>query len=336
MKKSILTTTLSAMFLLFSVQIHAEEQKIEKKFSSKSTISISTISGNCMIYKGETNEIIVSLNYTYPSKCFDYSIDEKSNAIKISERFSGSCSGESEWVITVPQTTKVDVNTVSGDVLVVGINAEVNVNTVSGDITLQSIIAERVVAKTASGDLELSKVSSELSFTTASGDININGASGEYRISSASGGFEAKDFNGNLSLSTASGDVDLISSTGSFSLKTASGDINAETVILSGESEFSTASGDVKVSLKKSPDNDLKLATASGDVILDYNGNALNGNFEFTAKVDKGKIVSPVGFDKEEVITKNGDEYDVKSFTIGNSSPEIKLKTASGSVKLVK
>jgi len=119
-------------------------------------------------------------------------------------------------------------------------------------------------------------------------------------------------------------------------VKTASGEVVAADNELSGSSVFSSASGDVEVSLSKSQLHDLKLSTASGDVVLKYNGNQMLGTFEFTAKVDQGKIISPVKFDKEVVITRNGDEYDVKSFTLGNATPSIVLKTASGTAKLVK
>lgn len=336
MKKNAIKSLLVLVFVVFATQLNAEEKKIEKKFNAKSEISVSTISGNCMVYKGETNEILISLTHDYSNECFEYTIDESSNSINIIERFHGSCSGESEWIITVPQNTNVDIKTVSGDVLVVGVNADIDLSTVSGDIALQSIVSEKVNAKTVSGDFKVSKVSSELSFSSASGDINISGASGSFSLSGASGDLNADEFNGKLSVSTASGDLTLNNSKGVYTLKTASGDISAEGNIIEGESVFSTASGDVEVGLNQKLNSDLKLSSASGDVTLNYNGNELEGNFEFQAKVDKGKIVSPVKFDKEEVITKSGDEYNVKSFTAGSKSIKIKLKTASGTVKLVK
>ncbi|RLD82125.1 MAG: hypothetical protein DRJ10_05370 [Bacteroidetes bacterium] len=88
--------------------------------------------------------------------------------------------------------------------------------------------------------------------------------------------------------------------------------------------------------MAKSSSYDLTLSSASGDVTLNYNGNDLSGFYEFTARVKKGRIISPVKFDKEEVIEKNGKKYDVKSFTKGNSSPIILIKTSSGTAKLIK
>ena len=137
-------------------------------------------------------------------------------------------------------------------------------------------------------------------------------------------------------IKTASGEINISDSKGEFTLGTASGDIEASNMEFTAESSLSTASGEISVELAKSLTYDMTLSTASGNVDLDYNGNDVKGFFEFTARKDKGKIVSPFKFDKEEVIEKNGKEYDKKSFTKGGVSPKVYLKTASGTVRLEK
>ncbi|PKP35656.1 MAG: hypothetical protein CVT98_10075, partial [Bacteroidetes bacterium HGW-Bacteroidetes-15] len=146
--------------------------KIEKSYSAKPSISISTVSGDCLVYKGETNQVIISLTFTYPTDCFAYEINEDANSISINEKFNGRCKGQSEWIITVPKNTEVEINSASGKILVVGTTANVNANTASGEISIQSVNAKSVNARTASGDLNLVKVVAEVSLKTASGDIN--------------------------------------------------------------------------------------------------------------------------------------------------------------------
>jgi DUF4097 and DUF4098 domain-containing protein YvlB len=176
----------------------------------------------------------------------------------------------------------------------------------------------------------------EVRFSSASGDFYMNGIHNGVKASTASGDLTVKNTVGNVDLNTASGDIEVEFTKGSFDLSSASGDVDAVSVEITDESYFSSASGDVGVVLLKSSDYDLKLSSASGNSVLDYNGNEIKGFFEFTARVDKGDIISPIAFDKEEVIEKYDHEYDVKSFTKGNSSPKITLKTASGKAKLIK
>ncbi|UCD37294.1 MAG: DUF4097 family beta strand repeat protein, partial [Fidelibacterota bacterium] len=137
-------------------------------------------------------------------------------------------------------------------------------------------------------------------------------------------------------------DIDINNASGRFEVDNASGDIEAKSVTIEDDSNFDTASGDVLVSLAKSSEYDLELDAASGDVVLDYNGNPVTGYFEFTARMDRGRIVSPFKFDTEEEYEPGwGDRgrlvtYMRKSFTEGSDEPVIRLATASGTAELKK
>ena len=139
---------------------------------------------------------------------------------------------------------------------------------------------------------------------------------------------------GELDFSTASGDIKIRTAQGHFDLSCASGDVEATRITLDEESEFSTASGDVEVQLDKTSEYDIEISTASGDVTLDYSGNDIKGYFEFSAKKRSGNIKSPIDFDREEEFGRNGDEYVKKSFTRGGGTPKIYISTASGRISL--
>lgn len=349
MKK--ITLSLLFAFALFSV---ANAQKVVTKvFEVKEAIKISTVSGDCVIKISDGNEIKVHLSYTYDDDCFSYKFNEKSDHLEIKEEFDGNCSGKSAWTITIPENTRVKFNSASGDIEINGVTNSIDVNTASGDIKLSNLkgkiklntasgdvklntINSNLKLNTASGDIDAENLDGKIKIITASGDVDINKANGELYVNSASGEIEAKNLNGNIKINTASGDIDIENAKGELSVNSASGEIEAAQIEISGESSFTTASGDVELSLKKSTTYDLTLSSASGDVTLNNNGNKLYGYYEFTARVKKGKIVSPIKFDKEEVIEKNGKKYDVKSFSKGKSSPIILIKTSSGRAKLVK
>ncbi|UCD64254.1 MAG: hypothetical protein JSW34_02115, partial [Candidatus Zixiibacteriota bacterium] len=82
------------------------------------------------------------------------------------------------------------------------------------------------------------------------------------------------------------------------------------------------------------PEHDLKVSTASGRAILDYNGNTLTGRFELIAKERSGDIDAPFDFDNVETFRKWGDKYVSKTFTRGSDTPEILVATASGRATL--
>ncbi len=345
--------TLSMLFLFIAFSVINAQKVVDKVFKAKKTVDISTVSGNCIIQKGNADEIKVHLTYTYDDDCFSIKLNEKLNVLEIYEEFKGSCSGKSEWVITVPENTIIEFNSASGDVEIADVVKGVDVNTASGDIKLSNVKG-KIILNSASGAIELNKLHSQLKLNTASGnvrgenidgEIDINTASGDVKlintkgeldINTASGEIESKNLNGKITLNSASGDIELENAKGKFSVNSASGNIESENIIIGSRSSFTTASGDVKLELSESSAYDLTLSTASGNITLDYNGNKLNGFYEFTARVKKGKIISPVKFDKEEVIEKNGKKYDVKSFTKGSASPKITLKTYSGIARLIK
>ena len=147
---------------------------------------------------------------------------------------------------------------------------------------------------------------------------------------------EADNIKGYIDMSTASGNIDVADSQGTFELSCASGDIDASNILIEAESSFSTASGKVYVMPAKSPEYDLELSTASGRATLDYHGNPIIGYFEFTARKDKGKITSPIKFDKEEEFKRGEYVYVKKSFTKDREIPKITIKTASGRAILKK
>ena len=88
-------------------------------------------------------------------------------------------------------------------------------------------------------------------------------------------------------------------------------------------------------SLSKSADHDLKISTASGDAMLNFNDNPIRGFIKMTAKAKRGRIKAPFKFDDEEYYSKWDDEYVTKSVTKGSDNPSIEISTASGKAVLL-
>lgn len=173
--------------------------------------------------------------------------------------------------------------------------------------------------KTSEGSVELRNFKGEFAGKTGSGQIEINRCSGEFNIK------------------TRAGRIYVDNSDGAFELTSASGKVRANSVTLDGKSDFSTSSGDISIRLAGSPFFDLLVSTTSGDAVLDYNGNKVQGYFEMSALKDRDYIVCPFDFDDEWYGRMGGpgtSEKVTKAFTIGSDSPSIKINAVSGRATL--
>jgi len=304
-------------FCLISALFAQGGKKISKTFDAKKKVSLSVASGDCIVKTGSGDKILVDVVYDVtPEDSFKPEFSESGNKLKIKEKWYGSSRGSVTWTLTVPEKTEVEYSSASGDLSLSGISAKIDANTASGDISMDD----------ASGEFECS---------TASGDVSVESSKGEFEISTASGDVDAYKISGELEMSTASGEIKVSDASGSFDLSCASGDIEAKGITIEDEGSFSTASGDVEVKLAETPDADVSLSAASGDISLDYDGNELKGYFEFTSK-KSSRISAPYDFDTEEEFERHGTVYLKKTFTRGSSQPVINLSTSSGRVTLKK
>jgi len=158
-----------------------------------------------------------------------------------------------------------------------------------------------------------------MNFSSGTGNISIEGVKSEIKVETGTGSIEVKK------------------STGKFELNTGMGNINISDLNIEGNSKFSSGTGGINILFSASPEFDVAAVSGTGEVILNYNGNPLKGLFEFTAKQDQSRIVSPVKFEKEETYSDDHFRYDKKSFSVdGKNTPKIKIETGSGLAKLIK
>ncbi|MCX6835063.1 MAG: DUF4097 family beta strand repeat-containing protein [candidate division Zixibacteria bacterium] len=274
-------------------------QEETKTYQGIETIRLNTISGDCIIRKGAGTDVTVEVSSSYqPRDSFEPRFNNRGKVLKLSEEMYGSNSGSSTWTLTVPDSIEISFNS-------------------------------------ASGDLEISELQGDFSAETASGDIRAEECGGAFKLSSASGSIDLRNCTGDVRVSAASGDIQLTECGGEFEVSSASGDVDVDGVTLKESGSFSSASGNVLVILAATPEYDLSVGSASGEATLNYNGNPLNGRFEFTANYRHGRISAPVTFDGEDRYERHGDRYISKWFTKGPETPLISLSTGSGQAVLL-
>ncbi len=322
---------------IFLITISASETKeIQKTFKAKEILKISAISGDFTVEKGKADEIKIHVVNAPDNKYFEPVFEEEDNTLVLREKFPGfSSSEECRWEIWVPEKTKIQFSSASGKFSVKGLQSDISANIASGDIYAVGCKG-RLNAVSASGRIELSDLTGEITAKAISGDVEVKDNSGDITIKAVSGDIEVKNLEGNLVLKGVSGDIDVIGAKGSFKVSCASGDIQASDILIKGDSSFKVASGDILVVLGGEVPFDLSLNSATGNAVLNYNGNPVKGLFEFSARADIGKIVSPFKFDKEEEIYKHGKKYFIKSFKKGADTPKITISTAIGKAVLEK
>jgi hypothetical protein len=187
--------------------------------------------------------------------------------------------------------------------------------------------------------------------------IKCNGSSGDFEVTDFNGFFKAEYGLGRFIFSNVCGNIDLSlallhaqihNSEGSFRLGSAGGSIRATGLTITGNSSFSSGMGSVKISLARAPEADLYVGSNFNKALVSFNGRPVTGYFEFIAMADKGRIISPFKFDKEETFQddiKNyrdssdfgkKSDYNRKSFIRGDNKPKITLKTVTGRAQLIK
>ena len=220
--------------------------------------------------------------------------------------------------MTVPDNLSVKFVTGSGDIEASGLAIDLNATTGSGDFTFNGV----------SGDLEC---------TTGSGDVELENAGGSISATSGSGSFRVTKSKGNLKLTTGSGSHKLSESAAEFHVTTGSGRINGTAMSLEGASSFTTGSGTAEVQFASSPKHDVSIASGSGDAILNFNGNEINGEIVMKASKKHGSIEAPFEFDKTEEIEHSGSDVTIKKTAVrGTGKPKISISTGSGEAVLKK
>jgi hypothetical protein len=121
---------------------------------------------------------------------------------------------------------------------------------------------------------------------------------------------------------------------GVFEVSTASGRVDLADIVTEGPSDFRSASGNISVKLQESLAYDVSLSTASSAAVLSYQGNPVEGHFEFIARVGRGKIISPYPFDEEATFTEGGVEYHRKTVIRGKNTPRVVIRISSGKAEL--
>lgn len=296
--KSVIMMTI-ILGLFFVSTIYAQREKeINKTFDKKNEVKIKLVLGSCEITKSSDDKIHVNVVYTYDDDNFEARFRERSRYVSIQEKFNGNePRGYSRWTVEIPGGTEIDFNSATGDLL-------------------------------------LDDTSSDVKGSTGTGDIEFRSAIGEFDVSTGTGNIDIMDSEGEFDVSSGTGRVVIEKSKGNFDASSGTGKVEAFDIFIEYDGEFSSGTGDVEVTRPKGDGFDLSISSGTDDATLDMDDTPIEGYFEFSANARRGRIISPVDFDKEEEYWSGDNRYDRKSFTKGSKTNRFYIKTGTGKARL--
>jgi hypothetical protein len=254
----VLLALFAAMSVVACTSLTSPTETRTNTFSvgSSPAVKVEVGSGNVDLVVGTAGEIVATAELRKPESA-EYEVSQEGDLITVyAKTRRGS---RADVTLTVPENTRFDLSTGSGNVDVAGVQALGRVNTGSGSITLEKVRGD-AEARTGSGDVTLDGVEGSFNLNTGSGDITLRGAAGSFALNTGSGKITLGDATGSFALSTGSGDITLREAEGSFNLSTGSGDIAFQGELTQGsDNNFKTGSGSVTVALTGSPSVELDL-----------------------------------------------------------------------------
>lgn len=191
-------------------------------FDARGIVSVSCPGGAVIVTGSDKNEIRVKAHTESGPIRFSASATRATL-----EPSTGRGCSDGRFEVTVPVGTRLTAITWSGEARVRGVHGDVDVHSHSGDIEVRD--AERLDIDALSGDLVLSGVKGDLSVHTVSGGLELTGSRGAVVIETISGDVELKDVVSNsVRVHNSSGDISFdgaIQDAGRYEFSTHSGEI---------------------------------------------------------------------------------------------------------------
>lgn len=229
--------------VLLTTPVVAEDVDETLDAASDGHVHVSNISGSITVGGWSRNQVEVTGELGRNVEKLIFERDGDKITIKVKVPRNGGRGIESDLHIQVPQSSSLDVGTVSADIDVEDVRGEQGLNTVSGDITSEG------------GE-------SDVSAEAVSGDIEINGERKEAETRA----------------NTVSGDVTLFRVAGKVSAESVSGDVIVDEGAFD-RVDLSTVNGEILFRAQLRDDGKLTAETVNGSVDLDF-ADGVTGRFE--------------------------------------------------------
>lgn len=290
--------SLILIFVLFVLNTYAQVELARAEGSYKGIANLKVQGSFCSVEILGKERDQLDFNGRITSKTnqsgFEIRHERKGNTLKVwLEQPKNSSNVNGELNFTVPPGTVIEVENVSGSVVVKNITAEEsNIKTVSGSIHIQNIESTASISSV-SGSCKLMDFAGSFKINTTSGSQDIKRGAGILNCSLISGSIKVEGYKGEIKASSTSGSVDIQDSGGTVRLSSVSGSINGKNVKLDSDAEFTTSSGSINMKLLNAPE-DLSYELSSVSGTISVRNSKVSGKYVATGGpiLIKGKTTS--------------------------------------------
>lgn len=214
-------------------------------------VEISNIAGSVEVSGWDRDEVHVTGRLGKGVERLEFDRDGGLVRIKVIYPKKSRNVGSTELEVSIPEQSRLSVNTVSAEIDVRGVRGSQRLESVSGDVETEAW-AEDVEARTVSGDVRVNGHGDPalVTLTSVSGDVVADRVSGELTANAVSGDLEidAAELS-RARLKTTNGDIDLRAALGPnarFEVETINGDLELLLEApVNAEFDIETFNGDI-------------------------------------------------------------------------------------------
>ena len=229
------------------------------------------------------------------------------------------------FLVTVPQTYNVDLDTESGGISVADLKGTVQARTSGGSLRFGNIIGT-VQGRTSGGSIKLVSSGGPADLKTSGGSIEVGDVIGDIRAQTSGGGLRFGEIQGTVWGKTSGGSIKVEKCDDSVDVHTSGGSIKLEDV--GGTVNARTSGGSIRASLTGQPQGECSLRTSGGSI-------AVTLIPDIAIDVDAETSAGHVSTDSAVVSAIQGKVPKNKlKGSINGGGPLLKLRTSAGGIRL--
>lgn len=272
-------------------------------------LNVDVETGDIKINTGNENRVVVKLKGVEDEDLEDAEFVYEQGVVYVKFESHWGWSSDIEINISIPKNFNMEVETMGGDIKVVGdlkgymelstwggdvsfgnvdgdadvssqggdisagnVTGALEISTQGGDITVGNVAGKQTELNTMGGDIEVGNVASSLYIKTMGGDILVGDVGGSLDATTFGGDVDIKSVSGSAKAETYGGNIKLSGASGEIVAETKGGNIMLKNI--SGTVKAETMAGNIYAELNPARTGKSYMESMSGDVTLVIPGNA--------------------------------------------------------------
>ena len=232
-------------------------------FNDGGYLYVKNVTGDIKVGNWNKNQIEIDITKRGSRDDVEVLIDKRGNSFYVEvdypdrdwrdRAFGRNNSASIHFDIRIPAKTELDLENVTGDISISGINSRIEAGTVTGDLEIRDVEGN-VYGKTTTGGITIFDINGEVDAHSTTGRIEIRNT-------------------GNVDVHSTTGRIEVINSNASSvmaSLTTGHIDIDLAKVDSRGRYEFKTTTGDIRLTIPNDAKADFTVKVKPRNLVSDF------------------------------------------------------------------